>query len=278
MCGRVQGRVALVTGAARGQGRSHAVRLAEEGADVIAVDVVRDVETVPYPGATPDDLEQTAALVEATGRRVMTAQVDVRDHAALAAAVTRGVDVLGRLDVVVANAGVLGSPAPLWQIPEEQWRVTLDVDLTGVFHTVKASVPHVLRGGRGGSVILVSSAAGLKGVPNYGDYAAAKHGVLGIARTLAVELAPYSVRVNSLHPGSVDTTMILNEATISVFTPGDSAPADEQVRAAFRTTNLLPVPWVDAADISNAVLWLASDESRYVTGITLPVDAGMGAK
>lgn len=276
--GRVTGKVALVTGAARGQGRSHAVRLAEEGADIIAVDIAREVETVPFPGATPDELAETVSLVEKLDRRIVSAQVDVRDGAALDAAVAHGVAELGRLDIVLANAGIFGTPGNLWEMSDELWQTTIDVNLTGVFHTVRAAVPHLLAGRRGGSIVLTSSAAGLKGVPNYGNYAAAKHGVLGIARTLAMELAPHGIRVNSLHPGNVDTPMIINDTTFKVFKPDAEHPTKDDVAENFTATNLLPIPWVDPRDISNAVLWLVSDEARYVTGIALPVDAGMSAK
>lgn len=276
--GRVDGKVALVTGAARGQGRAHAIRLAEEGADIIAVDVARAVETVPFPGATPEDLAETVNLVEKLGRRIVASQVDVRDAAALTNAVSAGVDELGRLDIVVANAGIFGTPSVTWEMSDELWQTTIDVNLTGVFHTIRASVPHLLSAERGGSVIITSSAAGFKGVPNYGSYAASKHGVLGLARTLAAELAQHNIRVNTVHPGNVDTDMIINDTTFRVFAPDLEHPTKDDVADNFAATNLLPIPWVEPRDISHAVLWLASDEARYVTGIALPVDAGMNAK
>ena len=276
--GRVEGKVALITGAARGQGRSHAVRLAEEGADIIAVDVAREVETVTTGGATPEDLAETVALVEKLDRRIVAAEVDVRDQAALSAAVDRGVQELGRLDIVLANAGILASPANVWEMSEELWQTTLDVNLTGVFHTVKAAVPHMIAAGDGGSIVLTSSAAGLKGVPNFGNYAAAKHGVTGLAKTLAMELATHNIRVNSVHPGNVNTGMIINDMTFKVFAPHLEHPTEDDVADNFTATNLLPIPWAQPRDISNAVLWLVSDEARYVTGIALPVDAGMSAR
>ncbi|MEN0140561.1 MAG: mycofactocin-coupled SDR family oxidoreductase, partial [Rhodococcus sp. (in: high G+C Gram-positive bacteria)] len=193
--GRVAGKVAFITGAARGQGRSHALRLAEEGADIIAVDIVEDVATVPYEGASAEDLDETVALVEKTGRRIVAQKVDVRNQDALEDAVRSGVADLGRLDVVVANAGIFGTPTKVWEMSEELWQTTIDVNLTGVFHTVKATVPHLLRQGDGGSIIVTSSAAGLKGVPHYGSYAASKHGVVGLARSLAMELAEHNIRV-----------------------------------------------------------------------------------
>ena len=252
--GRVEGKVALITGAARGQGRSHAVRLAEEGADIIAVDVAREVETVTTGGATPEDLAETVALVEKLDRRIVAAEVDVRDQAALSAAVDRGVQELGRLDIVLANAGILASPANVWEMSEELWQTTLDVNLTGVFHTVKAAVPHMIAAGDGGSIVLTSSAAGLKGVPNFGNYAAAKHGVTGLAKTLAMELATHNIRVNSVHPGNVNTGMIINDMTFKVFAPHLEHPTEDDVADNFTATNLLPIPWAQPRDISNAVL------------------------
>ena len=276
--GRVAGKVALITGAARGQGRAHAVRLAEEGADIIAIDIARPLPTVPFPGATEEDLAETVALVEKLDRRIVAVRADVRDGAGLGRAVADGVAHLGRLDIVVANAGIFGAPGKLWEMPDELWQTTIDVNLTGVFNTVRAAVPHLLATGSGGSVVITSSAAGLKGVPNYGSYTASKHGVLGLARTLAMELAEHGVRVNTVHPGSVDTDMIINDTTFRVFRPDLEHPARADVTDSFAATNLLPIPWVNPRDIANAVLWLASDEARYVTGIALPVDGGMVAK
>lgn len=276
---RLQGKVALITGAARGQGRSHAVRLAEDGVDVIAVDVVEDIATVPFPGATPEDLAETVSMVEKLDRRIVTRRVDVRDAGALQEAVDEGVAELGgRLDIVLANAGIFGTPGKVWEMSDELWRTTIDVNLTGVFHTVRAAIPHMLAAGNGGSIVLTSSAAGLKGVPNYGNYAAAKHGVTGLAKTLAMELAEHGIRVNSVHPGSVDTTMIINDTTFRVFAPHLEHPTKDDVSDSFATTNLLPIPWLEPRDISNAIAWLVSDDARYVTGIQLPVDAGMNAK
>ena len=276
--GRVAGKVAFITGAARGQGRSHALRLAEEGADIIALDILEDVETVPYESASAEDLDETVALVEKTGRRIVAQKVDVRDQAAVSEAVRQGVAELGRLDVVVANAGIFGTPAKIWEMTDELWQTTIDVNLTGVFHTVKATVPYLLEQAEGGSIIITSSAAGLKGVPNYGSYSASKHGVLGLARSLAMELAEHILRVNTVHPGNVDTKMIINDTTFKVFAPDKEHPTKDDVRDSFMSTLMMPIPWLDATDISNAVLWLASDESRYVTGVALPVDAGMTAK
>ena len=273
MTGRVEGKVAFITGAARGQGRSHAIRLAQEGADIIAVDICRQIDTVPYPMATPDDLAATVKEVEALDRRIVAAQADVRDYGALKGALDEGVAQLGRLDIVSANAGIfsMGTAADL---PEQAWQDMIDVNLTGVWHAAKAAIPHLIEGGRGGSIILTSSAAGLEGMENIGHYVAAKHGVVGLMRTLALELAPHSIRVNSVHPTTVNTDMIQNEATYRLFRPDLDHPTRADFEPASQQMNALPIPWVDPVDISNAVLFLASDEGRYVTGVTLPVDAG----
>ena len=275
MPGRVEGKVAFVTGAARGQGRSHAIRLAEEGADIIAADLAAQVDSVPYAMATPDDLAQTVKEVEALDRRIVATQADVRDYGALKAALDDGVAQLGRLDIVAANAGIF-SFGRADELPEQTWQDMIDVNLTGVWHAAKAAIPHLKAGGRGGSIILTSSTAGLTPFENFAHYTAAKHGVVGLMRTLALELAPDFIRVNSVHPTSVNTDMIHNSATYELFAP-DLTP-DQRTREVlaerFQTLNALPIRWVEPRDISNAVLWLASDESRYVTGVTLPIDAG----
>jgi SDR family mycofactocin-dependent oxidoreductase len=274
MSGRVEDKVAFITGAARGQGRSHAVRLAQEGADIIAVDVCAQLDTVTIPLATPEDLAETAALVEKEGRRVVTAQVDVRDFAALKAAVDDGVGKLGRLDIVLANAGIGSSGDPVHTMPENIWQETIDVNLTGVWHTAKAAIPHLLDGGRGGSIVLTSSVGGLKAHPNIGHYVSAKHAVVGLMRTLAVELGQYSIRVNSVHPTQVSTPLLLNDWTYKMFRPDLEHPTQEDFAPLSQMAHVLPIPWVDAVDVSNAILFLVSDEGRYLTGVPLPVDAG----
>ena len=272
--GRVEGKVAFITGAARGQGRSHAVRLAQEGADIIAVDICKPIENVVYPAATPADLAETADLVEKIGRRIVCAEVDVRDYDALAAAVDRGVEQLGRLDIVVANAGIGNLGNRLHKITENIWQDMIDVNLTGVWKTVKAGVPHLISGGRGGSVIMTSSVGGMKALAYTGHYIAAKHGIAGLMRTFAVELGQYMIRVNSVHPTQVNTPMTMNDVTFRMFAPHKENPGPEDFAPASQMMHTLPVPWVEPEDISNAVLFLASDESRYVTGVQLPVDAG----
>jgi SDR family mycofactocin-dependent oxidoreductase len=275
MAGRVEGKVAFVTGAARGQGRSHAIRLAEEGADIIAVDIAAQVDSVPYAMATPADLAETVKEVEALDRRIVATQADVRDYGAVKAALDDGVAQLGRLDIVSANAGIF-SFGRADVLEEQTWQDMIDVNLTGVWHAAKAAIPHIRAGGNGGSIILTSSTAGLMPFENMAHYTAAKHGVVGLMRTLALELAPDFIRVNSVHPTSVNTDMIQNAATYELFAP-DLTPEQrtkEVLGERFQTLNALPINWVEPRDISNAVLWLASDESRYVTGVTLPIDAG----
>ncbi|WP_280242524.1 mycofactocin-coupled SDR family oxidoreductase [Nocardia abscessus] len=274
MTGRVEGKVAFITGAARGQGRSHAVRLAQEGADIIAVDVCKQLDNVPFPMSTPEDLATTADLVKAEGRRVFTAEVDVRDYTALKTAVDSGVEQLGRLDVIVANAGIGNEGGQLLDLEENLWDDMIDVNLGGVWKTVKAGAPHLIAGGRGGSVVLTSSVGGLKAYPNVGHYVAAKHGVVGLMRTFAVELGQHSIRVNSVHPTHVNTPMVMNEGTYKLFRPDLENPGPADLEPICRMFHTLPIPWVEPVDISNAVLYLASDESRFVTGVPLPIDAG----
>lgn len=277
MAGRMQGKIAFVTGAARGQGRSHAVRLAEEGADIIAVDACAGIATVDkYPLATREDLDETVNTVEKLGRRIVASVADVRDAEALAAALDAGVAELGGLDTVVANAGI-ASYGLSWELSEEQWRDMLDVNLTGVWHTAKAAVPHLVARG-GGCMIFTSSIGGLKGIQQVGHYVAAKHGLVGLMRTMANELAERRIRVNTVHPTNVDTHMIKNPGTYGMFAPGDPEPTLEKALDGFRSLNAIPVPWVDPIDISNAVLFLASDEARYITGVALPVDAGAAVR
>ncbi|MGY1652441.1 mycofactocin-coupled SDR family oxidoreductase [Geodermatophilus sp. SYSU D01119] len=273
MAGRVEGKVAFVTGAARSQGRSHALRLAQEGADVIAVDLCGPVESIGmYPPATEEDLAETVRQVEALDRRIVAAKADVRDPAALRAAVDDGVAQLGRLDIVLANAGVF-EIKPALELTDRDWQEMIDINLTGVWNTCRVALPHLVEGG-GGSIVITSSTAGIKGTPNTIHYTAAKHGVVGIMRTLANEFGKQSIRVNTVHPTGVDTVMIQNERTWGLFTPDDPEPTREKFAELFETLHPLPVPYVDPVDISNAVLFLVSDEARYVTGVTLPVDAG----
>jgi SDR family mycofactocin-dependent oxidoreductase len=274
MAGRVAGKVAFITGAARSQGRSHALRLAEEGADIIAVDLCGPVESVRmYPPATAEDLAETVRQVEQLDRRIVATQADVRDPAALRAAVDDGVAQLGRLDIVLANAGVF-ELSPALELSDDAWHEMIDINLTGVWNTCKVALPHLVDGGRGGSIVITSSTAGLKGTPNTIHYTAAKHGIVGVMRTLANEFGAQAIRVNTVHPTGVDTVMIQNMKTWGLFTPDDPEPSREKFTELFETLHPLPVAYIDPVDISNAILFLVSDEARYITGVTLPVDAG----
>jgi SDR family mycofactocin-dependent oxidoreductase len=265
MTGRVEGKVAFITGAARGQGRSHAVRLAEEGADIIAVDICRDYDTVQYAMATPDDLAETVKLVEALDRRILASQADVRDFDALRKVVDDGVAQLGRLDVVSANAGVCTVQS--WdEVTPQIWQDTLDTDLTGVWNTMVAAAPHLIAAG-GGSIICTSSTAGIKGLPFLAPYVAAKHGVVGIAKTMANELARHNIRVNTVHPNGVDTPMTAGLGGLDGLINSDPNLGPMYM-------NTMPVELLQPRDVSNAVLFLASDEARYVTGLEFTVDAG----
>ena len=273
--GRVEGKVALVTGAARGQGRSHAIRLAEEGADLILLDVLENLPTLEYDLGTETDLAETVAAVEALDRRVVWGQADVRDADALRELVTRGVGELGALDIVSANAGISPRLAKIWEITPQEWGDQIAVNLTGVFNTIRVVVPPMIAGGRGGAIVLTSSGAGLAGIPHLGAYNASKHGVVGLALTLANELARHDIRVNALCPGTVGTPMVTqNRSQHSFFRPDLPAPSLTDTMAALKKVSPLGRPWIEPIDVSNALLWLVSDEGRYVTGITLPIDQG----
>ncbi|WP_028924445.1 mycofactocin-coupled SDR family oxidoreductase [Pseudonocardia acaciae] len=273
MGGRLEGKVTLITGAARGQGRSHAVRLAREGADVIGLDIGRDIDTVAYPLATGAELAETASEVEALGRRMVTAEADVRDLDAVRAAVTDGVNTLGGVDIVLANAGI-GMIDPEVPAPTA-FRDVLDINLVGVWNTVHVAAPIMIEQGRGGSIVLTGSVMALSGRGGAGNagadgYTAAKHALVGLTRSWANWLAPHNIRVNSVHPTGVNTPMIDNDA-IQQFLA--SLPKDGPDMG-----NLLDVPVIEAEDVSNAIAWLVSDEARYVTGVALPVDAGFLVK
>jgi SDR family mycofactocin-dependent oxidoreductase len=274
--GLVDGKVAFVTGAGRGQGRSHAIRLAEEGASIIATDLCADIDEVPYPMASDEELAETAELVRAAGGRVLTAKADVRRFAQLRTAVASGIAEFGHIDIVLANAGIATMGTDLTDDEAEAaWDAVLDVNLKGVWNTVRACAPPMIERGQGGAIVLTSSTAGLKGLSSPGSfghegYGAAKHGVVGLMRQYAVELSAAQIRVNTVHPTGVDTMMVNN-------------PAMEKFLGAFpdavsSITNLLPVELLQPRDISDAVLFLVSDLARYITGVTLPVDAGFTVK
>ncbi|MFE9924518.1 mycofactocin-coupled SDR family oxidoreductase [Streptomyces sp. NPDC005774] len=264
--GRTEGKVALITGAARGQGRSHAVRLAEEGADIVVTDVCHDIsDELPYSLATKEQLEETAESVRATGRRCLAVQADVRSVTEVRAAVDAATTEFGRLDIVVANAGVM-SIGPAWELSEEAWDVVVDVNLKGAWNTARAAIPHLIEAGEGGSVIITSSAAGIRGHVPYAHYVASKHGVVGLMKALSNELAPHRIRVNTVHPTGVSDT------GITVGVPVEELAAQEPLFALAAMNPL--APYVEPRDVSNAVLFLASDEARYVTGLQFTVDAG----
>jgi SDR family mycofactocin-dependent oxidoreductase len=271
MSGRVEGKVALVTGAARGIGRACAVRLAEEGADVALLDIGRAIETVPYAPSTPDQLEETAEAVRASGRRALTLTADVRDGPAMRDAVEATVRQLGGLGILVAAAGV-DSWANAWELSDEQWDTMIGVNLTGVWQSAKAATPPMIQAG-GGVMVFIGSVLSYRANKQFAHYTAAKHGVLGLTRAFALELAPHWIRVNSVDPTAVATSMIDSQAYKDRLV-GHANATDDEVRALYLGWNVLPTPWIEPADVANAVLFLGSDEARFVTGIGLPVDAG----
>ena len=280
--GLLDGRVAFVTGAARGMGRNHAVRFASEGASVIAVDACTPIASADYDLPGPEELGETARLIEKAGGRAFTRVVDVRDGDGLKAAVADGALELeadgGAVDIVVANAGISRSQGGLLDTAADTWRETIDINLTGVFLTIQAGAQAMVRRKHGGSIILISSIMGLRSYGGVPAYTASKHGVVGLMRTGAQEFAHAGIRVNAIHPGNVNTDMINNDSIRHFFRPDLPAPTAEDVASGFQGMNLLPHPWVEKDDITEAVLWLASDLSRYVTGISLPVDLGALAK
>jgi SDR family mycofactocin-dependent oxidoreductase len=273
--GLVDGKVALVTGAGRGQGRSHAVRLAAEGADVIAVDIAaNDVDTISYPLASEEELDATVKEVEALGRRAVKAVADVRSLSALQQAADTGLSELGKIDIVCANAGI-GSWAVAWEMTEQQWKDMIDINLTGVFNTVRATLPSMVERGEGGSVVLTSSTAGLRAYANTAHYTAAKHGVIGLMKVLAQEAGPHRIRVNAVCPTTVRTPLVINDSTFELFAPHLENPTEDDVREPFESLNILPgVAWVEPEDVSDAVLFLCSDAAKFITGVALPIDAG----
>jgi SDR family mycofactocin-dependent oxidoreductase len=276
--GSLEGRVAFITGAARGQGRAHAVRLANEGADIIAIDVCAPVsDTITYPPATPEDLDETVRAVEAAGRKILARQVDTRDGAALRQVVADGVEQFARLDILVANAGVL-SWGRLWELSEEQWDTVINVNLSGTWRTIRAAVPAMIEAGNGGSIIVVSSSAGLKATPGNGHYAASKHGLVALTNTLALELGEFGIRVNSIHPYSIDTPMVEREAMMAVFAKHPSylhsfapMPYRPVNHGGKRSLNEFMAP----EEVSEVVAWLAGDSSAALSGSQIAVDRGV---
>ncbi|MBO0705887.1 MAG: mycofactocin-coupled SDR family oxidoreductase [Candidatus Dormibacteraeota bacterium] len=273
--GKLDGKVALITGGARGQGRSHAVTLAREGADVVVCDVARQVDTVPYPMGTPEQLEETVRMVEDLDRRCVAVQADVRDAGQVQGAVDRALAEFGQLDILLANAGIF-SFSTVAEMTDQMWDDMLNTNLKGVFHALRAVLPHMIER-RYGRIVATSSMAGRAGFPNIGHYVAAKWGVIGLVKSLAMEVGRFGITVNAVCPTGVDTDMIRNEHAYRLFLPGVPNPTDEQAAEAFASLNVLPVPWVEPQDISNAILFLVSDDARYITGNAMPVAAGQNA-
>jgi (+)-trans-carveol dehydrogenase len=273
--GLVDGKVALVTGAGRGQGRSHALKLASEGADVIAVDIGGGkVETIPYELASEADLDSTVKEIEGMGRRAVKAVADVRSLSQLQTAVDSGLSSLGKIDIVCANAGI-GSWGVAWEMTEQQWKDMIDINLTGVFNTTRAALPSMVERGEGGSVVLTSSTAGLRAYANTAHYTAAKHGVIGLMKVLAQEAGAHRIRVNAVCPTTVRTPLVINAATFELFAPHLENPSEDDVREPFEGLNILPgVAWIEPEDVSDAVLFLCSDAAKFITGVALPIDAG----
>ncbi len=270
---RFEDKVVFITNAARGQGREAAVRFAAEGANVIGVDLAAQLESIPYPMATPEDLATTVAQVEQVGGAMVSRVADVRDLAALEGAVAEGLERFGRLDMVVANAGVMATSL-FTELSEAAWDEIVGTNLTGVWKTVRAAAPAIIEADRGGSVVVTSSIAGLKGMWVSAPYVASKHGVTGLMKTMALELSPNNIRVNSVHPSSVRTPMIENEYFTGVMRGDLENPTFEDVADVLNPMQALDLPWLESADIANAVLWLCSDEARGITGVSLPVDGG----
>jgi (+)-trans-carveol dehydrogenase len=275
--GKLDGKVAFITGIARGQGRSHALTLAREGADIIGLDLCRTPASVPYHGATQADLEETVRLVEDTGGKIVAEQADVRDLAQVQAVFDAGIAQFGRVDIVLPNAGICAGGLT-WEITPKAWQEMLDINLTGPWHTVRVAIPTMIEQGQGGAIVFTGSVDALKGSANISSYAAAKHGITGLMRSLANEVGQYGIRVNSINPGHVDTIMLGNEFVWGLFRPDLDRPTKDDVVESFRSTNLLPEPWMQPEDVSNAILYLVSDQGRFVTGTTQLLDTGFLAK
>jgi SDR family mycofactocin-dependent oxidoreductase len=267
--GTLQGRVAFITGAARGQGRAHAIRLARAGADIIALDICAPVsDSISYPAATPDDLAETVRAVEAEGRKMLARAVDIRDDAGLRQLVADGVEQFGRLDILVANAGVL-SWGRIWELTDEQWDAVIGVNLSGTWRTLRAVIPAIIEAGNGGSIVVVSSSAGLKATPGNGHYSAAKHGLVGLTNSLAIELAEFGIRVNSIHPYSIDTPMVEPDLMMQIFRE------HPQYVHSFGPMPLQPKGFMASDEVSDVVVWLAGDGAGTLTGAQIPVDKGV---
>ena len=275
--GQLDGKVAFITGIARGQGRSHALTLAREGANIIGLDLCAKPSTTAYVGATEEDLQETVRLVKDVGADIVADIADTRDFDQVEAVFDRGIEQFGRVDIVIPNAGIC-SGAKTWEIAPEVWREMIDINLNGVFHTVKAAIPTMINQRLGGSVVFIGSTEALKGAENISSYAASKHGVTGLMTSLARELGQYNIRVNSVNPTCVDTHMINNDFVYGLFRPDLDKPTRDDVVGTFTGTHILPVPWIDPSDVSNAILYLVTEPGRYITASTLVIDAGFIVK
>lgn len=273
--GRLTNKVALISGVARGQGRSHAQRLAAEGVSIIGFDGLCTYDTVPYPQATREDLDETVRLVEQDGGKIYAGRADVRDRAEIERIIKEGTAQVGPVDIVVANAGIGINSRPFWEVSQQEWDDVIGVCLTGVWHTVSAAVPSMIEAGRGGSVIMTSSAAAIKAAPQLSPYIAAKTAVIGMMRSMANDLAPYRIRINCVAPTAVPTDFVLNDRLYQIFSPDSPEPNLEDAKKVMRAMHPLNEPWIQPQDVSAAVAYLASDEARYVTGVVLPVDLGL---
>ncbi|MFZ2176386.1 MAG: mycofactocin-coupled SDR family oxidoreductase [Rhodococcus sp. (in: high G+C Gram-positive bacteria)] len=274
---RLDGKIAFITGAARGQGRTHAVRLAQEGADIVAVDLCKQQANLDYTSGTPEDLEETVRLVEKEGRRIIARAADVRDQASLDVVVEEALREFGGIDILVSNAGI-SNQGSVVGLTDQQWEDILGTNLVGAWHSCRAVLPSMIERGVGGSIIFVSSTVGLRGAPGQAHYSASKHGMQGLMLSLANEVGQHNIRVNSVNPGAVNTEMAINESLLKMFLPDIENPTPADAADLFSNLTLLPIPWVEPEDVSNAVLWLASDDARFVTGAAIPVDGGQLAR
>jgi SDR family mycofactocin-dependent oxidoreductase len=269
-----RGKTVVISGAARGQGRSHALRFAEEGANVVVFDVCTQIETVPFPMPGPEDLDETARLVRERGGPILAAIADTRDAKQIESVFEQAIEAFGSIDVVVANAGIVGNFAPVWEVADDVFRDVIDVNLTGTWHVMKAGITAMLDQDVRGAIIVTGSGASLKGLQNLAPYVASKHALVGLVRTAARETAPHGIRVNLVAPGSVNTPMFINEATARLYAPDDEAPGTETLLERSRAGVPMGMPYVQPEDITDAMLYLASDAARYITGAVLPVDGG----
>ncbi len=275
--GQLDGKVAFITGVARGQGRSHALTLAREGARIIGLDLCAKPTTTAYPGATEEDLQETVRQVKEAGGEIHVGIADTRDYNQVKTVFEQGIEQFGRVDIVLPNAGIC-SGAKTWEISPEDWAEMVDINLNGVFHTVKAAIPTMIAQNQGGSIVFTGSTEALKGAENISSYAAAKHGVTGLMTSLARELGSYNIRVNSVNPTCVDTHMINNDFVYGLFRPDLDKPTRDDVIGAFAGTHILPVPWIEPQDVSNAILYLVTEPGRYITATPLVIDAGFMVK